>query len=54
MHIQVSGKQIDLSDALKHRVNTHLGILRSDILIQGYRRRSPLVRPAPFLHATST
>lgn len=27
MHIQVSGKQIDLSDALKHRVNTHLGNL---------------------------
>ncbi|MGD7069135.1 ribosome hibernation-promoting factor, HPF/YfiA family [Acetobacter sp. AAB5] len=27
MHIQVSGKQIDLSDALKHRVNSHLGNL---------------------------
>ncbi|MFT8419768.1 MAG: ribosome-associated translation inhibitor RaiA [Acetobacter sp.] len=27
MHIQVSGKQIELSDALKHRVNTHLGTL---------------------------
>ncbi|MCX2559861.1 ribosome-associated translation inhibitor RaiA [Acetobacter farinalis] len=25
MHIHVSGKQIDLSDALKHRVNAHLG-----------------------------
>lgn len=25
MHIHVSGKQIALSDALKHRVNTHLG-----------------------------
>ncbi|MCG0993799.1 ribosome-associated translation inhibitor RaiA [Acetobacter indonesiensis] len=27
MHIHVSGKQIDLSDALKHRVNAHLGNL---------------------------
>lgn len=27
MHIHVSGKQIDLSDALKHRVNTHMGNL---------------------------
>lgn len=27
MHIQVSGKQVDLSSALKHRVNTHLGTL---------------------------
>ncbi|MFT9332833.1 MAG: HPF/RaiA family ribosome-associated protein, partial [Acetobacter persici] len=25
MHIHVSGKQIALSDALKHRVNAHLG-----------------------------
>ncbi|NHO32491.1 ribosome hibernation-promoting factor, HPF/YfiA family [Acetobacter fallax] len=27
MHIHVSGKQIDLSDALKHRVTLHLGTI---------------------------
>lgn len=48
MHIQVSGKQVDLSDALKHRVNTHLGTLADRYFDKGLEAQVTFSRARSF------
>ncbi|MFT8675969.1 MAG: ribosome-associated translation inhibitor RaiA [Acetobacter sp.] len=48
MHIQVSGKQVDLSDALKHRVNAHLGTLAERYFDKGLAAQVTFSRARSF------
>ncbi|MFT8587007.1 ribosome hibernation-promoting factor, HPF/YfiA family [Acetobacter papayae] len=48
MHIQVSGKQVDLSSALKHRVNAHLGTLAERYFDKGLEAQVTFSRARSF------
>jgi ribosomal subunit interface protein len=48
MHITVSGKQVDLSDALQTRVSTHLGIIASKYFDQAMEAQVTFSRARSF------